>query len=128
MTPQTSPSPNCRYYVDTATKGRLFFETLPTDNTLYWGEGFQDPTDFEKAFFYTWDTGTCLIPFRRMDGAFVYKQDLTLSLPPSPRSCRWCGSLYAGSGWHGGFCGHSCAGNHHDHHNNNSFSDADSGL
>ena len=112
-----------RYYIDTQTKGRLFFESLPEEPTLYWAEGFQDASNKDQAFWYGYDGGTCLIPFRDMRGEKVYKT----SKPVSPRKCKWCGNLYA-KGFQTNFCGYSCAGNHHSSVNNNEFSDADSGL
>ena len=60
-----------KFQVKTETKGVLTFNELPKD--VYWGGGFQDPADKDKAFWYGWDRGTCLIPFTTAAGEFVYK-------------------------------------------------------
>ena len=49
------------YKVDTETRGTLYFDSIPKD--IYIAEGYQDIKDKGKYYFFTFDHGTCLIPF-----------------------------------------------------------------
>lgn len=49
-----------RYTVHTETKGVLEFDTFP-NNTYFLG-GYQNENDKGLATFFTFDSGTCLIP------------------------------------------------------------------
>lgn len=62
-----------KYKVETDSKGILYFERLPDE--IYWGSGYQDPKDENKAFWFGFDNGTSLIPFKTLEGDFVYKGD-----------------------------------------------------
>jgi hypothetical protein len=50
-----------KYKVDTETLGTIYFDSIPSD--IYIAGGYQDASDKGKLYFFTFDTGTCLIPF-----------------------------------------------------------------
>lgn len=62
-----------KYEVHTQTKGILKFNELPEN--VYWGQGFQFAEDKNKAFWFGFDNGTCLIPFLDLKGNFIYKEE-----------------------------------------------------
>lgn len=56
----TRPETPARYIVKTETRGTLEFNELP--NNTYFAGGYRDKEDTGKAYLFTFDTSTCLIP------------------------------------------------------------------
>ena len=64
-----------KYEVHTQTKGILTFDELPKNT--YFGQGYPNPSDKNKAFWFGWETNNilCLIPIIDTKGNFIYKKD-----------------------------------------------------
>ena len=61
-----------KYKVETETKGTLYFDSIPDD--IYVAGGYQNPEDKGKLYLFTFDRGTCLIPFcDSKTGEQIYK-------------------------------------------------------
>lgn len=60
-----------KFEVHTQTKGILKFDEIPKD--AYIAEGYQNPNDKNRVYWFGNDNGTCLIPFKTLEGEAVYK-------------------------------------------------------
>lgn len=60
-----------KYEVHTRNRGVLKFMDMPTK--AYCAEGYQDEKDKNKMYWVGYDNGTCLIPFKDVEGNEVYK-------------------------------------------------------
>lgn len=54
------------YKVETQTRGILYFTKLPI-GTYFLG-GYREENDKGKAYYFTFDSGTCLIPITDLQG------------------------------------------------------------
>jgi hypothetical protein len=57
------------YKVQTQTRGVLYFTKLPKGT--YFGTGYHEG-EKGKAFYFTYDTGTCLIPITDLNGNEIF--------------------------------------------------------
>jgi len=57
------------YKVQTQTKGILIFNELPKGT--YFGIGYNE-AERGKAFYFTYDNGTCLIPITDLNGNEIF--------------------------------------------------------